>query len=200
MSEYVVKKVPAPLEAKVFQGGREVAEIRKNDDYSFTLTRQDDGKQWVLANRVHGQPRPFSIFVREAGAPEPAGKATHHDYLDLDSHDNDVLTINRHVFKHGGNFYMMTNNPRGGAPQSYLSGPRYISRLDNFPHEELAEVGVHDRHGGASHKLKRFRGVPVGEATGLGISESGHRVKVEGELEDIGLFVAASSYLMYASA
>lgn len=200
MSEYVVKKFPAPLEAKVFLGGKEVAEIERNNDSTFTLTRQSDSKKWVLSNRVHGQPRPFSLSVREAGAQDMAGKSSHHDYLDLDDHSGDILTINRHVFRHDGKFYMMTNKPAGHSPQSYLKGPRYISRLDNFPHEQLAEVGVHDRHGGSSHRLKRFRGVPVGEATGLGISDTGHRVKVGAELEDIGLFVAASSYLMYAMA
>jgi hypothetical protein len=38
----------------------------------------------------------------------------------------------------------------------------------------------------------------VGEVSGLGID--GHHVKVEKELEDIGLQLAASSYLIYSTA
>jgi ABC-type transporter Mla subunit MlaD len=44
----------------------------------------------------------------------------------------------------------------------------------------------------------RFRGVPVGDVSGLGIN--GYHVKVEKELEVIGLLVAASSYLIYSTA
>jgi hypothetical protein len=42
-----------------------------------------------------------------------------------------------------------------------------------------------------------FLGVPVGETSGLGTH--GHHVKVEKELEDIGLIIAASSYLLYST-
>jgi len=48
------------------------------------------------------------------------------------------------------------------------------------------------------HKLRRYRGVAVGEVSGLGID--GHHVKVEKELEGIGLLIAASSYLIYSTA
>jgi hypothetical protein len=44
----------------------------------------------------------------------------------------------------------------------------------------------------------RFREVPVGEISGLGIQ--GHHVKVDKELEDIGLLIAARSYLIYSTA
>jgi len=207
-SEYFVKKYPAPLEAKIFQNGIEIAELKKNDASGFTLTKYDDGKEWILANSVHGQRRPFSLSIRESGnagrgdaaSGKGAKRHPHHDYNEhASSHTGDVLTVKNHVFKHGGKFYMLRNHPEGSAPKSYLSGPRYISRLDNFPHSELSEVGKHDSHGG-SHRLKRFRGVPVGEASGLGIAGSGHRVKVGEELRDIGLLLAASSYLLYASA
>jgi hypothetical protein len=204
LDEYIVKKYPAPLEAKIFLDGQEIAQIRKGNDLNFKLKREQDGKEWVLVNRVHGEPRPFSLSVTDASnkaEPHEHKHHPHHQYHELDRlhHAHDVLTIKNHIFKHGGRFYMLTNNPAGKAPQSYISGPRYISRLENFPHSELAEVEKHDSHGG-SHKVKRFRGVPVGEASGLGISETGHHVKVGEELRDIGLFIAASSYLMYASA
>ena len=88
---------------------------------------------------------------------------------------------------------MLTNHPEGKHWNEYLSGPRHISRLDNFPYTELAELDHH-----IHHKLRRFRGIPVGEASGLGID--GHHVRVDKELEDIGLLIAASSYLLYATA
>jgi hypothetical protein len=104
-----------------------------------------------------------------------------------------VLTIREHLFKHREKFYMLTNHPEGKHWNEYLSGPRHISRLDNFPYTELAELDHHIRH-----RLRRFRGIPVGEASGFGID--GHHVRVDKELEDIGLLIAASSYLLYATA
>ena len=200
----MVKKYPAPLEAKVFQDGKEIAEIKKSGDFAFKLTRQHDGKEWILVNKVHGERKPFSLSVSDADNKADSTDHLHHPHHQTSEHDHhhhkhDVLTIKNHVFKHDDKFYMLTNHPAGNAPHTYISGPRYISRLDNFPHSQLAEVEKHDSHGG-SHRLKRFRGVPVGEASGLGITESGHHVKVGEELRDIGLFIAASSYLLYASA
>ena len=88
---------------------------------------------------------------------------------------------------------MLINHPEGRHWNDYLSGPRYISRLDNFPYSDLTELDHHIKH-----RLKRFRGVPVAEASGLGTDS--HYVKVDKELEDIGLFIAASSYLIYSTA
>ena len=110
-----------------------------------------------------------------------------------DDANREVLTIREHLFKHREKFYMLTNHPEGKHWNEYLSGPRHISRLDNFPYTELAELDHHIRH-----RLRRFRGIPVGEASGLGID--GHHVRVDKELEDIGLLIAASSYLLYATA
>ena len=111
--------------------------------------------------------------------------------------DNDInkeiLTIREHLFKYEGKFYMLTNHPEGKHWNGYLSGIRYISRLDNFPYSDLTDLDYQIKH-----KLRRFRGVPVGEVSGLGIQ--GHHVKVEKELEDIGLLIAASSYLIYSTA
>jgi hypothetical protein len=87
---------------------------------------------------------------------------------------------------------MLTNHPEGRHWNEYLQGPRYISRLDNFPYSDLTDLDDHIRH-----RLRRFRGVPVGEASGLGLHS--HHVKVDKELEDIGLFLAASSYLIYST-
>ena len=61
----------------------------------------------------------------------------------------------------------------------------------------MSEVDYH--HYTLQDKIKRFRGKSVGEASGLGIEERGHRVRLDSELEEIGLFIAVISYLLYAS-
>ena len=88
---------------------------------------------------------------------------------------------------------MLTNHPEGKHWNEYLSGFRHISRLDNFPYSDLTNIDQHIKH-----ELLGFRGVPVGEISGLGIQ--GHHVKVDKELEDIGLLIAARSYLIYSTA
>ncbi|MFL6510534.1 MAG: hypothetical protein ACJ700_05035, partial [Nitrososphaera sp.] len=104
-------------------------------------------------------------------------------------------------FTHNGKFYMLANHPEGKSWNDYVNSPiRYISRLDNFPYSNVSEMEENKHHQSLRHKLKRFRGVPVGEASGLGAAAEGHQVKVNDELDDIGLFIAATSYLMYSSA
>jgi hypothetical protein len=183
-SEYLVVG-PRPWEAKIFldgEGGEEIAEIKKGEDQkSFKLIRKKDGHKWILTKNVHGEFRPFSMSVLDQNEHNGCGI------------DKNVLTIREHLFKHRGKFYMLTNHPEGKHWNEYLSGIRYISRLDNFPYSDLTDLDYQIKH-----KLRRFRGVPVGEVSGLGIQ--GHHVKVEKELEDIGLLIAASSYLIYSTA
>jgi hypothetical protein len=115
--------------------------------------------------------------------------------------ENALLTVRDNIFKHDGKFYMLANHPEGKSWHDYVDSPvRYISRLDNFPYSNMAETDEKKHHQNLRDKLKRFRGVPVGEASGLGTSPEGHHVKIDLELENIGLFLAAASYLMYASA
>jgi hypothetical protein len=177
-SEYVIKG-SKPWEAKIFLDDKQIAEIKKGEkNLNFRLISKD-GHEWILTNNVHGEFRPFSISVlKQNRSKEDAS--------------TEVLTIREHLFKHRGKFYMLTNHPEGKHWNDYLSGPRYICRLDNFPYSDLTELDHHIRH-----RLRRFRGVPVGEASGLGIH--GHHIKVDKELEDIGLFIAASSYLIYST-
>jgi hypothetical protein len=112
-----------------------------------------------------------------------------------------LLIIQDNIFMHNGKFYMLANHPESKSWQDYVNSPvRYISRLDNFPYSNVSEMDESKHHQDLRQKLKRFRGVPVGEASGLGATPEGHRVKVNDELDDIGLFLAATSYLMYASA
>jgi hypothetical protein len=183
-SEYVVIG-PRPWEAKILVGekdGEEIAEIKKGEDQkSFKLIRKNDGHEWTLTKKVHGEFRPFSISVLDQN------KNNGHII------SKDVLTVREHLFKYKDKFYMLTNHPEGKHWNEYLSGIRYISRLDNFPYSDLIDLDHHIKH-----KLRRYRGVAVGEVSGLGID--GHHVKVEKELEAIGLLIAASSYLIYSSA
>jgi hypothetical protein len=184
-----VVKGPKPWEAKVFlgeEGGKEeIAEIKKGDDQKSFKLLAKDGREWILTKNVHGKFRPFSLTVLEK-----QNKGENRDA------NREVLTIIEHIFKHGDKFYMLTNHPEGKHWNEYLSGPRYISRLDNFPYSDMQELDYHIKH-----KLRRFRGVPVGEASGLGIHDDGHHVRVnDNELEDISLLIAASSYLLYSTA
>jgi hypothetical protein len=181
-SDYVIIG-PRPWEAKIFldhDQGEEIAEIKKGEDQkSFKLIRKNDGHKWTLTKNVHGAFRPFSISVLNQTEDNDANK--------------EVLTIREHLFKYGGKFYMLTNHPEGKHRNEYVSGTRYISRLDNFPYSDLTDIDHHIKH-----ELLRFRGVPVGEVSGLGLQ--GHHVKVDKELEVIGLLIAASSYLIYSTA
>lgn len=182
-SKFTVKKGPTQWQAKVFSGdGQEVAKIRKAEEQpEFRLIKGN--REWVLTNRVDGEHRRFSFSVIEPERQEV------------------VLTVQDNVFRHNGKFYMLANNPEGRSWRSYVSSPvRYISRLDNFPYSDASEMQENRHHQSLRHKLKRFRGVPVGETSGLGATAEGHRVRVDDELDDIGLFIAAASYLMYASA
>jgi hypothetical protein len=173
-AEYLIKG-EKPWEAKIFLNNELIAEIKKGKDLDFKLISKDGG-QWIMTNKVHGEIRPFSMAVvleKTEGKEGPK---------------EEVLTIREHLFKHKGKFYMFTNHPEGKPWHEYLSGPRYISRLDNFPYRNLADIDHNIRH-----RLRRFRGVQVGEASGLGM----HRIKVQKELDDIALLIAACSYLIY---
>ncbi len=171
---------PKPWEARIYSDKIEVGEIKKGTGPSFNLI-STDGRIWNITNKVHGEVRPFSLRVLQE-------KNENKENL-----NDEALIIREHLFKYRGKFYMFANHPEGKPWHEYLSGPRYISRLDNFPYSDLEEIDHHIKH-----KLKRFRGVKVGEASGLGVN--GHIVKVWGDLENIGLLIAASSYLLYSTA
>jgi len=192
-SEFIVRKGPKQWQAKIFSGGEEIAEIDKGEGLGFRLVSHKDGIEWLLTNRVHGERRPFSFSVRKAR------KKSH----GIDDGDNDlgseIFVIRDQLFKHNGKFYMLANHPEDKSWNEYVNNSvKYIGRLDDFPYSELSEVD--HKHYTLRDKIKRFRGKPVGEASGLGMEESGHRVKLDSELEDVGLFIAAISYLLYASA
>jgi hypothetical protein len=185
-SKFTVKKGPTQWEAKVYsEDGKEVAEIKKGEGPEFRMLSKKDNREWVLTNRIDGEHRRFSFSVKDAEEKEQGKDAA-------------LLTIRDNIFRHNGRFYMLANHPEGKSWQHHVNSlVRYISRLDNFPHSDMDE-NKHDQH--LRQKVKRFRGVPVGEASGLGAAPEGHSVKVNDELDDIALFLAATSYLMYASA
>src|SRR5215213_9384810 len=158
---------------------------------------QKDNRKWVLTNKIDGEHRRFSFSVKEAEKKE----AKAGERRGKEEEDNTLLMVRDNIFMHNGKFYMLANHPGGKSWHNYVNSPvRYISRLDNFPYSNVSEMDESKHHQNLRHKLKRFRGVPVGEASGLGVTPEGHRVKVNDELDDIGLFLAATSYLMYASA
>jgi hypothetical protein len=192
-SEFTIKKGPTQWEAKIFsENGKEVAEIKKRGEQSeFRLLTKNDNREWVLTNKIDGEHRRFSFSIREVEKQQEQGQRE----------KDALLTVRDNIFKHNGMFYMLANHPEGKSWHNYVNNPvRYISRLDNFPYSDVSEMDENKHHQNLRHKIKRFRGVPVGEASGLGTTPEGHHVKVNDELDDIGLFLAATSYLMYASA
>lgn len=183
--EYTIRRSPDnPLEASIALNKELIAEIRKVKDFAFDLVDKKDGIRWTISNNIDNEFLPFSLSISRP-------------YRDMKKglQNIEILTIKNHVFNHNGKFYMFTNHPEGRAWNEYLGGPRFICRLEKFPYTNLVDVNQETKH-----ELARFRGVPVGEAIGLGISDEGHKVKVWEELREIGLFVAASSYLIYSTA
>ncbi len=141
-SEYVIIG-PRPWEAKIFLDhahGEEIAEIKKGEiRRASNLLEKIDDHKWTLTKNVYGEFRHFSISVLNQTEDNDINK--------------EVLTIREHLFKYGGKFYMLTNHPEGKHWNGYLSGIRYISRLDNFPYSDLADLDHHIKY-----ELLRFRG------------------------------------------
>jgi hypothetical protein len=164
--------------------------------------KEDDGCEWILTRRVNGEYRPFSYSVRKLKRNVRGIHTKNNNYHDVakdgDNNNDEVFVVRDQLFKHNGKFYMLANHPEGKHWNEHLHNTsRYVSRLDDFPYTELTEVDYQDRD--LRDKIKRLRGTPVGETSGLGIEEKGHQVRVDDELHDVGLFIAAISYLIYAS-
>ena len=173
------------MEAIIFSDKVEIAEIRKGEGLSFRLIDHRDNNEWILTNMVHGERRPFSFSV-------------HKNERKNRTLSDPMFVMRDQLFEHDGKFYMVANHPEGKVWSEYVnSRVRYISRLNNFPYPKLSEVD--HQHYTLRDKIKRLRGTPVGEASGLVTEDGSHRVKLDSELDDIGLFIAAISYLLYAS-
>lgn len=190
-SEFVIKKKPKGSVAKIFVGKEEIAEIKQGEGFSFKLTKSKDKMEWIVTNFVHGEHRPFSFSVRKIEK-KSTDQVTDKDLTE------EIFVIRDQLFKHAGKFYMLASHPEDKSWSEYVkSSIKYICRLDDFPYSDLSEVDYH--HHTLQDKIKRFRGKAVGQASGLAIEENGHSVKLDSELDDIALFIAAISYLIYAS-
>jgi hypothetical protein len=139
-----------------------------------------------FSKKVRGEVRPFSISVTKESAHGASG-----------SEWSPVLEIRNRLFLNRGRVYIISNVPEGKPISHFHAGPKFISRLDNFPEKEL------DSHDPVllNRLERRLRGVHVGEIYGIGMSEKGHIVKIEDpELESIGLALAVASFLINTTA
>ncbi|MDA4130270.1 MAG: hypothetical protein OK457_05830 [Thaumarchaeota archaeon] len=145
---------------------------------------------WTLTNNVDGERRPFSMFCFLAK------KFTHGDEAVSTGMLNGRLNlkIRNHIFFHGNNFYSIGEvRPDGTLSKDSFSGPKYITRLVNFPFSHIDQVDE-----ATMHQLKKHRGVAVGEIYGLG--KNGYHLELyQDELAEVGLQLTASTYLMYTT-
>lgn len=161
-----------PEVAKIFAEHRQIAELRNVAKGFYTLI--SNSKSWQLSRRFDGELLPFSMLVSDEGSTE-------------------ILKVKDHLFPHGTNFYMVGGIPESQNPKDHLRGYKYIIRLTNFPHTRHEQIGEETRN-----RLKRHRGVTVGRIHGVG--SEGFYITIEDELKDIGLQLAAATYLMYSTA
>ncbi len=191
-SDFIVKREPNKRNAKVFSQDEEIAEIIK-DGHDFRLVCHRDGVEWRITNKVHGERRPFSFAVHKSKDDLKTIRK------DKKGSGDELFVVRDQLFELDGDIYMLANLPEGKHWNEHVhSAQRYISRLTDFPYTTLSEID-YDHHD-LRDKIKRFRGIPVGQASGLAIEEKGHHIHLCDELKSAGLFIAVISYLIYASA
>jgi hypothetical protein len=145
------------------------------------ILQSNEGNFWKISQKVDGEYRPFSSVVTLEGTgsgPIETGPV--------------VLKIRDHLFSHNGKMYMLSNIPEDKHQHHVLRGPKFISRLDNFPYDDPSKVDPETRY-----RLRRHRGIQVGEISGIG--HSGHKVSLNSELADIGLLLAACAFLLFTT-
>jgi len=180
--EYVVRQPDSPAEATIFQNQREVGRLHVEGKGMFKLLGNEN-QYWILCNKVDGEIRPFSMTVISGIDKDLAMNAPDEEC---------VLKIKDNLFQHKGSFYWLGGIPEGRPIKAHIMGSKIICRLVNFPFSHVDDVDDETKH-----QLKRYRGIYVGEFYGLG--SSGFHLKLENELNDIGLPLAASSYLLYST-
>ncbi len=180
--EYVVTQPVSTVEATILQSQREVGHLSPEGKGLFKLLGNEN-QSWMLCNRVNGEVRPFSMAVVSGIDKDLALNASEEEY---------VLKIKDSLFQHSGSFYWFGGIPEGRPVKAHLIGSKIICRLVNFPFSNVDDVDEETKH-----QLKRYRGIYVGDFFGLG--SSGFHLKLNNELKDIGLPLAASSYLLYST-
>lgn len=175
-----------PDSAKILQDEKEKGRLRKVKTGVFTLEESGGSNSWMLTHNVDGEIRPFSLacYANERGeniAKEP-------------KLSNLRLKIKDHIFFHNKDSYSIGGAmPEKASPKDIIGGAKYICRLVNFPHTKFEEIDEETRH-----KMTRHRGVAVGEFFGLGAD--GYEVKLySDELNDVGMQLVASTYLLYTT-
>jgi hypothetical protein len=182
--EYVVKRTGGPSDATIEKNGKTIGDIHRENGF-FVVVDRTSGKTFKMTARVDEEVRPFSMIVYE----------TKGDNQETDNiiNEKEVLKIKNNLFWHNGNIYLMNSLPEGELPRDHITGTRFISKLVNFPYNSHQEIDPE-----TWERLGRHRGQQVGELSGLGRT-GGHRVKLASELEDIGVPLAAASYLIYST-
>ena len=163
--------------ARITLQGKEIDELSIVGEGLFRLN--EPSQSWLLSRRVDGEVLPFSMAVYKWLKDEPSGS-------------KEVLKIKDHIFIHNGRFYVIGGRPEGSFPKNHMTGSKYICKMQNFPFAHPDQVDAETKH-----RLKRHRGVPVGEFSGLG--SAGFHIRLADELKAIQLPLAASVYLMYSS-
>ncbi|HKW04467.1 MAG TPA: hypothetical protein VJN71_04125, partial [Nitrososphaerales archaeon] len=114
--EYLVQSENQENSAKILLLGESIATVQINRNGTSLLA--SDGRKWFLSQRLDGEVRPFSMVAEKI---EGASMKTV------------TLKIRDHLFFHSGNMYMYSNVPEGTIHHHAKSGPKFISRLVNFP-------------------------------------------------------------------
>jgi hypothetical protein len=181
--EYVVKQTVSRADASISLDQREAGRLHVEGKGMFTLLGNET-QSWTLCNKEDGEVRPFSMIVVSGIDKNLALNVREEEY---------VLKIKDNLFEHNGSFYSLGGIPEGRPAKAHLMGSKIICRLVNFPFSQIEQVDQETKH-----QLKRYRGIYAGEFYGLG--SSGFHVKLENDLDDIGLPLAASSYLICSTA
>ncbi|MGI0090099.1 MAG: hypothetical protein ACREBS_00170 [Nitrososphaerales archaeon] len=195
--EYVVVH-SEPNSAKILENQREMASFQKIGNGIFALQERGNGGEnlsWTLSIKVDGEMRPFSMACyRTSSSNDNKPVEVQQTGMTLLQPEALCLKIKDHIFSHNNNFYSIGEAvPEGASPRDCISGSKYISRLINFPFSHVDHVDEETKH-----QMKRYRGMAVGEISGLGAE--GFHLKLYGdELSDIGLQLAASTYLIYTT-
>jgi hypothetical protein len=184
VTEYVVRRTGSPWEAEIMKDGEKIGQMYKGNDTNVRVSAiiGNNTAKFLLTPRIDGKVTPFSIaaYEQEKNLDQKNGR------------EKIVFKIKNNVFWHNGRIYLLNSIPEGRLSRDHLSGSRFISRLVNFPFKNHEEIDLE-----TWERLRRYRGIQVGEISGLGIT--GHKVKLESELEDIGIPLAAASYLIYST-